>query len=54
MLEDKESQHDDGVRTVVKWIKQFGNVLGARMKMKENENMGIMDFMMILPSKEDL
>jgi len=54
MLEDKESQHDDGVRTVVKWIKQFGNVLGARMKMKENENMGIMDFMMILPSKDDL
>jgi len=54
ILEDKESQHDDGVRTVVKWIKQFGNVLGARMKMKENENMGIMDFMMILPSKDDL
>ena len=39
LLDDTLSQHKEGIRPVVKWLKQLGTFLGMRMKTTENGNM---------------
>ena len=32
LLDDEESQHKDGLRNVVRFVKRIGNIFGARRK----------------------
>ena len=37
LLENSDSQHQDGTRTVIQRMKQIGTLLGFRMKQNEEE-----------------
>jgi len=50
-LDDTNSQHEDGVRKVVKVLKELGNQIGLRRKVLEEKS--LLDENYLLPTKRD-
>ena len=53
LLDDTNSQHEDGVRKVVKILKELGNRIGLRRKVQVEEERSLLNENCLLPIKRE-